>query len=218
MTNEPSKIALLEDEHLLRSLLGDWLEQQDQLSVIGKYQSVAEFRQDLITENRHADVLIVDLLLPDGDGLTAALEVMSHVGREIPIVVISGNPTASLFDRLSKSINGGWACLLKDSNGLTSLRRAIDAVQEGLVMVDPNLKTLFAHSGLNASLTPQESQIMELVSDGLSNSSVAAQVFTSEKTVERVLSNVYLKYGITRSSKDENPRVRATLIFRGLAG
>jgi DNA-binding NarL/FixJ family response regulator len=216
VNKETPKIVLLEDEDLLRSLLGEWLNDQDKLSVVGNYECVADFRQALISDGLVADVLIVDLLLPDGDGLTAALEAISHVGHHIPVVVISGKPTAGLFDRLSQELNGGWAFLLKDSNGLSSLRRAIDAVQDGLVMVDPQLKSLFSHAGRNAALTTQESQIMELVSDGLSNSAVAGKIFVSEKTVERVLSNLYIKYGLARSSKNENPRVRATLIYRGL--
>lgn len=216
MSKESPNIVLLEDEDLLRSLLGEWLSDQDKLSVVGNFECVVDFRQALISDGLVADVLIVDLLLPDGDGLTAALEAISHVGHHIPVVVISGKPTAGLFDRLSQELNGGWAFLLKDSNGLSSLRRAIDAVQDGLVMVDPQLKSLFSHAGRNAALTTQESQIMELVSDGLSNSAVAGKIFVSEKTVERVLSNLYIKYGLARSSKNENPRVRATLIYRGL--
>jgi len=216
VNKESPKIVILEDEDLLRSLLGEWLNDQDKLSVVASYECIADFRRGLISDGIAADVLIVDLLLPDGDGLAAALEVISHVGHHIPVVVISGKPSAGLFDRLSQSLNGGWAFLMKDSNGLSSLRRAIDAVQDGLVMVDPQLKSLFSLGGRNAALTTQESQIMELVSEGMSNSTVAAKVFVSEKTVERVLSNLYIKYGLARSSKNENPRVRATLIYRGL--
>ena len=106
MNKESPKIAILEDEDLLRSLLGEWLNDQDKLSVVGNYESVADFRRGLISEGITASILIVDLLLPDGDGLTAALEVISHVGHHIPVVVISGKPTSGLFDRLSQELNG----------------------------------------------------------------------------------------------------------------
>lgn len=207
-----TRIVLLEDEDLLRGLLSEWLSAQEDLEVVGSYRTVADFSSEIVDP----DLVVADLVLPDGDGLDASLKVMEQVGHHIPLVVISGRPTSGLFDRLSKELNGGWAFLLKDSNGLASLRRAVDAVRDGLVMVDPNLKTLFASNGRNAQLTPQESQIMGLVSEGMSNSGIAAKIFMSEKTVERVLSNLYLKYGLARTSKVENPRVRATLIFRGL--
>lgn len=211
-----TKIVLLEDEELLSALLSEWLGSQEDIEIVGTYRNIADFQSEMSSGQVSADLVVTDLVLPDGDGLDASLKIMEQVGRHIPLVVISGRPTSGLFDRLSKDLNGGWAFLLKGSNGLASLRRAVDAVRDGLVMVDPNLKTLFASNGRNAHLTPQESQIMALVSDGMSNAGIAAQIFISEKTVERVLSNLYLKYGLVRTSKLENPRVRATLIFRGL--
>ena len=51
----------------------------------------------------------------------------------------------------------------------------------------------------------------------LAASTLASEIFASEKTVERVLSSIYSKYGLVGTSKIENPRVRATLIFRGLS-
>lgn len=57
---------------------------------------------------------------------------------------------------------------------------------------------------------------MQLVAEGKANAVIAQQTFASEKTVERVLSRVYVKYGISGTSKSENPRVKATLIYRGL--
>ena len=107
--------------------------------------------------------------------------------------------------------------LLKNSNGLANLRQAISAVQSGLVMVDPNLKTMFTRAGQNLSLTDQERTVMERVAEGKSNAVISGEIFASEKTVERVLSSIYSKYGLVGTSKVENPRVRATLIFRGLS-
>ncbi|MEY3700426.1 MAG: Bacterial regulatory protein luxR family, partial [Actinomycetota bacterium] len=109
------------------------------------------------------------------------------------------------------------AFLLKNSNGLSNLRQALQAVQSGLVMVDPELKNMFTTPGLNKSLTAQERMVIEKVAEGKSNAVIAKETFASEKTVERVLSSIYAKYKLVGTSKTENPRVRATLIFRGLA-
>jgi hypothetical protein len=114
-------------------------------------------------------------------------------------------------------MSGGWAFLLKNSNGLANLRQALQAVQSGLVMVDPDLKKLFSSPGLSSSLTAQERSVMEKVAEGKSNAVIAKEIFASEKTVERVLSSIYSKYELVGTSKMENPRVRATLIFRGLS-
>jgi DNA-binding NarL/FixJ family response regulator len=65
-------------------------------------------------------------------------------------------------------------------------------------------------------LTDQEISVMRLVAEGKANSVIAGEIFASEKTIERVLSRIYIKYGLVGMSKTENPRVKATLIFRGL--
>jgi DNA-binding NarL/FixJ family response regulator len=211
------KVVLLEDEDLLRGLLGEWLSAQPDIELLDSFRSLESFHASLHTSVKDADIIISDLFLADGDGLDAILRVIASNSVKQKLVVISGRPTADLFDRLSNGMSGGWAFLLKNSNGLANLRQALQAVQSGLVMVDPDLKKLFSASGLNSSLTAQERSVMEKVAEGKSNSVIAQETFASEKTVERVLSSVYAKYSLVGISKTENPRVRATLIFRGLS-
>lgn len=66
-------------------------------------------------------------------------------------------------------------------------------------------------------LTDQEKSVMALVAEGNANVVIGHKLFASEKTIERVLGRVYAKYGLAGTSKSENPRVKAALIFRGLA-
>ena len=211
------KTVLLEDEDLLRGLLSEWLNSQSDIEVLDSFRSIQSFNASKSTTVQQADVIIADIVLPDGDGLEAALKALEGNNFSQGLVVISGRPTSDLFDRLSNQLNGGWAFLLKNSNGLSNLRQAINAVQSGLVMVDPNLKSMFQRGGQNLALTDQERSVMERVAEGKSNAVIAKETFASEKTVERVLSSIYSKYALVGTSKVENPRVRATLIFRGLA-
>jgi DNA-binding NarL/FixJ family response regulator len=209
--------VILEDEEMLRGLLVEWLSGQDDVNVIDEFSTISAFNSSLSTTIRDANLIIVDLVLPDGDGLSAALEAMNSLPNKLGLIVISGRPTPDLFARLSENVNGGWAFLLKNSNGLANLRQAINAVQSGLVMVDPGLKKLFSRDGMAATLTEQERAAMDKVAEGKSNAVICQELFTSEKTVERILSSIYSKYGLVGTSKLENPRVRATLIYKGLA-
>jgi DNA-binding NarL/FixJ family response regulator len=211
------QVAILEDENMLRGLLSEWLETQPNTQVVDEFQSVEAFNHALTTSLRTANLLICDVQLPDGDGITAALGALQVLDPKPGLVIISGRPTADLFTRLSENVDGGWAFLLKSHNGLSNLVQAIAAVRSGLVMVDPNLKTIFNRMNRNVLLTDQEYSVMERVSRGMSNAAIAGDIFTSEKTVERLLTLVYSKYGLVGISKSENPRVRATLIYRGLA-
>lgn len=216
-TTDVIKTVLLEDEDLLRGLLSEWLSAQPDIELLESFRSIQAFNAASNTSVSSASVIIADIVLPDGDGLEAAFKSVENNNSGQGLVVISGRPTSDLFDRLSSRLNGSWAFLLKNSNGLTNLRQAISAVQSGLVMVDPNLKTMFTRAGQNLSLSDQERTVMERVAEGKSNAVIASEIFASEKTVERVLSSIYSKYGLVGTSKIENPRVRATLIFRGLS-
>jgi DNA-binding NarL/FixJ family response regulator len=216
-TTDVIKTVLLEDEDLLRGLLSEWLSAQADLELLESFRSIQAFNAGGNTSVSNANVIIADIVLPDGDGLDAAINAVETNNSGQGLVIISGRPTSDLFDRLSSRLNGSWAFLLKNSNGLANLRQAISAVQSGLVMVDPNLKTMFTRAGQNLSLTSQERSVMERVAEGKSNAVIASEIFASEKTVERVLSSIYSKYGLVGTSKIENPRVRATLIFRGLS-
>lgn len=215
MIEGPVKLALLEDEDLLRSLLAQWIEHQDGLQLIGEFRSVDAMRSGFPGIADAVDVVLTDVYLGDGDGLATTAELTKATGRAIGIVVISGRPTSDLFQRLSSELAGGWAFLLKNSNGLANLSQAIHAVRNGMVMVDPNLPRMNPSAG-TTGLTDQEKAVMERVADGKSNSTIAKEIFMSEKSVERILSSVYHKYGVEGSSKTLNPRVRATLQFRGL--
>jgi DNA-binding NarL/FixJ family response regulator len=216
-TTDVIKTVLLEDEDLLRGLLSEWLSAQPDIELLESFRSIQAFNAASNTSVSNASVIIADIVLPDGDGLEEAFKSLENNNSGQGLVVISGRPTSDLFDRLSSRLNGSWAFLLKNSNGLANLRQAISAVQSGLVMVDPNLKTMFTRAGQNLSLSDQERTVMERVAEGKSNAVIASEIFASEKTVERVLSSIYSKYGLVGTSKIENPRVRATLIFRGLS-
>lgn len=211
------KVVILEDDDLLRELLCEWLGSQSDIRVINQFGTASAFASAIESSIKHADILIIDVILPDGDGVETALAAMRQTGTTPGLIVISGHANVDLFERLSKQMEGGWAFLLKNSNGLANLRQAIAAVRSGFVMVDPQLKRLSTNDSNGFALTDQEKSVMQLVAEGKSNAVIANEVFASEKTVERLLSQVYAKYGLAGTSKTENPRVRATLIFRGLA-
>jgi DNA-binding NarL/FixJ family response regulator len=213
---DTTQVAILEDEDMLRGLLAEWLTGQPNTQVVDQFRSVEAFNHAINTSLLTANLLICDVQLPDGDGVTAALGALKVLDPKPGLIVISGRPTADLFTRLSENIDGGWAFLLKNFNGLANFTQAISAVRSGLVMVDPNLKNIFNKTERNIALTDQERSVMDRVSRGLSNAVIAGEIFASEKTVERLLTSIYSKYGLVGTSKLENPRVRATLIYRGL--
>ncbi len=94
------KTVLLEDEDLLRGLLSEWLNSQSDIEVLDSFRSIQSFNASKSTTVQQADVIIADIVLPDGDGLEAALKALEGNNFSQGLVVISGRPTSDLFDRL----------------------------------------------------------------------------------------------------------------------
>jgi len=210
------KVTILEDDDLLRELLNGWLSSQSDITVIEQFRTVTEFLDAVDSSVSDADILINDVNLPDGNGVEAAFKALRKVGKPQGLIVLSSQASIEVFDRLSQQLEGSWAFLLKNFNSLANLRQAIEAVRSGFVMVDPHLQKLSVNGTDEPVLTLQERAIMQGVSSGKSNMAIAREISLSEKTVERLLHSVYTKYGIAGMSKTENPRVVATLKYRGL--
>ena len=176
---DTTQVAILEDEDMLRGLLAEWLTGQPNTQVVDQFRSIEAFNHAINTSLLTANLLICDVQLPDGDGITAALGALKVLDPKPGLIVISGRPTADLFTRLSENIDGGWAFLLKNFNGLANFTQAISAVRSGLVMVDPNLKAMFSKSGRSTALTDQERTVMDKVARGMSNAVIAGEIFAS---------------------------------------
>lgn len=184
--------------------------------MFGDYDSATAFESAHLQWSE-IDVLLVDVRLPDGDGVELAKRFQMSRKASAPVVVVSGRPTAELLGRISSNLSSPWAFLLKNSNGLANLRKAIDAVRNGLVMVDQQAHGALSVAGEVRTLSESELSVMQLVASGESNASVAKRLFVSEKSVERLLTSIYQKYELEGLSKVSNPRVLATLKFLGLA-
>jgi DNA-binding NarL/FixJ family response regulator len=215
MTSRSLSVAVVEDEHLLGDLLGEWIAAQPDLDLVQVCRSVAEARQQLAA--RHVDVLVVDLQLPDGDGLTLAGDLThGRVGAVRPrgVVILSGAARPDLITTLPAVLDASWAYLLKGSNTTQRLRQAVDAVASGLVMIDPALHQHPSDARVRfSSLTDMEHQVLAALASGASNRAIANTVHVSVKSVERMLSSIYTKLGLDASDQTTNPRVQAALAF-----
>ena len=75
--------------------------------MVGDFGTISAFKRSISTTVNDANLIIVDLVLPDGDGLTTALEAMDILPNKVGLIVISGRPTPDLFERLSENVSGG---------------------------------------------------------------------------------------------------------------
>jgi two-component system response regulator NreC len=183
------RILLADDHTVIRQGLRLLLEREAGFQVVGE---AADGRQAIeIAESTRPDVAILDLAMPNLNGVEAARQI-SHRWPSTAIVILSMHSDESYLLQALKA--GARAYLLKDSAD-AELIAAIRAVQEGKGFFSPAISRLLADDyvrqlqerGVQDSyelLTPREREILQMLAEGKSNKEVAAILNLSLSTVE----------------------------------
>ena len=137
---------------------------------------------------------------------------------EIAIVLtFASYHTASIkiLNRLATEAKAGMAVFLKQSiHRIDQLRRIIESVNEGHFILDPALTSLILTEKRKdvflKELTKRELEILDLISEGHSNSAIAAILYIDIKTVRHHINNIYSKLKSEEDFDLKHPRVRAT--------
>ncbi len=210
-TTHSISVLIVDDSELVRaglkSLLDQRGEEQDfQVQVIGEAASMTTAVSEASRLN--PDVVLLDIRLPDGSGLTACRQILSNSSEVKVLVLTSVIDDNLVYEAMSSGAHG---YLLKeiDAQGLC---RAIADVAAGKFILDPSLTTRvlnLVRSGGNvtpeqnklAILSAQERRVLALVAEGKTNKEIAEQMGLSDKTVKNYLSNVFEKLKINRRSQ-----------------
>jgi len=151
------------------------------------------------------DLVLLDLGLPDGDGVEVCREIRSTQPDVKCLMLTSFADDEALFSAI---LAGASGYILKQVRG-TDLVDAIRRVAQGQSLLDPGvtarvLERLRAPQVPDddlATLTEQERRILDLIAEGLTNRQIGERMFLAEKTVKNYVSNVLMKLGMSRRSE-----------------
>jgi DNA-binding NarL/FixJ family response regulator len=195
------RILLADDHTVIRQGLRLLLERQDDFTVVGE---AADGRQAVqIAETTQPDVVVLDLAMPNLNGIEAARQISAKVPNAAIVVLSMHSDESYLLQALRA---GAKAYLLKDSAD-TDLIAAIRAVRQGKAFFSPAISRLLADEyvrqlqerGAQDSyelLTPREREILQLLAEGKSNKEAAAILNLSLYTVETHRGNIMQKLNL----------------------
>jgi DNA-binding NarL/FixJ family response regulator len=181
--------CLIADDHeVVREGLRLALSRSPRIRVIGEASDGKSAIS--LTERRKPDVVIMDLRMPDMDGLEATEMILSKT-PDTAVLIFTAYGERSLMQRGLES--GARGYILKETPHET-LIRAVEKVAGGDTFVDPALMAEFiAGKGQMEVLTPREREILQLLADGMSNVDVAAKLFISQETVKSHVRHILAK-------------------------
>ena len=179
---------IVDDHEVVREGLRLALSRSPRIRVIGEASDGKS--AVTLTERRKPDVVIMDLRMPDMDGLEATEQILAK-SPEVAVLIFTAYGERSLMQRGLES--GARGYILKETPHET-LIRAVEKVAGGDTFVDPALMAEFiAGKGQMEVLTPREREILQLLADGMSNVDVAAKLFISQETVKSHVRHILAK-------------------------
>ena len=198
-----TKVFLLDDHEVVRRGLRELFESEEDLTVVGEAASAEEALAR--APSSHPDVAVLDVRLPDGDGVEVCRDLRSAMPELKCLMLTSYADDEALFSAI---LAGASGYVLKQIRG-GDLVSAVRRVAAGESLLDPALtrQVMERLRGENVEderlsrLTNQERNILELIADGKTNRQIADELFLAEKTVKNYVSNLLSKMGFARRTE-----------------
>lgn len=186
--------VLLADDHPMIASALDMLLRGTDYEIVGRARNAAETLESI--ERHRPDILLLDVNMPGKSGI----DVLRRMRRErMPYKVIlltAGMEDPQLMGAAELEPEG---IVLKTSDPAL-LIECMDAVRDGRRWVDPEvtarIRTVRTRAASGPSLTPRERELVELVSKGLRNRDIAAELGVTEGTVKVYLHGIFDKFGV----------------------
>lgn len=194
------RVFIVDDHELVRRGLRDFIAEADGVEIVGEAatagEAVAMISASLV------DVAILDVRLPDGDGIQVCREVRSQHPEVACLILTSFSDEGAVLDAIMAGASG---YLLKETRG-SEIVDAILRVASGASLLDASVTQQVMDGVRNngqsrSELTPQEERILELIGKGHSNREIAQQLFLAEQTVKNYVSRLLAKLNLKRRTQ-----------------
>ncbi|MEU6148821.1 response regulator transcription factor [Actinosynnema sp. NPDC047251] len=198
-----AKVFLVDDHEVVRVGVRELLNSADDLDVVGEAGSVAEALARV--PGSRADVAVLDVRLPDGNGIELCRELRSLLPDLKCLMLTSFTDDEALFDAIMAGASG---FVLKRILG-TDLVSAVRTVAAGESLLDARSTSALLnrirrereHGDPVRMLTEQERVVLDHIGRGLTNRQIAEQMFLAEKTIKNYVSHLLAKLGLERRTQ-----------------
>ena len=189
----PLRVLLCDDHLVVRKGLARLLSGYDAVEIVGEASDGAE--AVAAAGALRPDVVLMDLVMPNVDGVEATRRIVEQVPGTRVLVLTS----FSEGDQIRAAIDAGAAGYALKDAAPEELVRAIESVSRGESPIDPRAARAFIDHDRSdrpgSSLKPREREVLELLGAGLSNRAIAVRLGISEATVKTYLTNIYKQIG-----------------------
>ncbi|HEV3234312.1 MAG TPA: response regulator transcription factor [Candidatus Dormibacteraeota bacterium] len=207
---DPIRVLLADDHAVVREGVRSFLQLQEGIEVVGEAGDGVTAQR--MAEELNPDVVLMDLLMPEGDGVAAIAGLHRTLPSTRVLVLSSYIDDAQVFNAIQA---GAAGYLLKDV-APEALAKAIRDVHAGQAVLHPEAASRLMHRTVEpqvgADLTPRERDVLRLLAEGFPNKEIGRRLFVSEKTVKTHVSSILQKLGVRDRTQAALAAVRLRLL------
>ncbi len=191
------RVMIVDDHAIVREGLQTLLEEEPEIEIVGSAMNGAQ--AVLLAAQFRPDVILMDLVMPEMDGITATRQLRDQGNPTRVLVLTSFADDQKVRDAIQA---GAVGYLLKDVLKPDLLRAIFNAVQ-GRSTLHPDVQQMLMRQSSarsepqpHRSLTERELSVLRLIAQGRSNKEIAAKLFLTEGTVKGYISTIFDKLGV----------------------
>ncbi|MFI6452944.1 response regulator [Streptosporangium amethystogenes] len=188
------RVMIVDDHPVVREGLRGMLEADPGISVAGEAASGDE--AVVRAGELRPDVILMDLRMPDGDGVSATSRILAERPESRVIVLTTYETDADIV----RAVEAGAAGYLLKDTSRADLLAAIRSAAQGETVLSPSVATRLVtrmRAPVTGSLSPRETEVLSLVARGLTNAEIGKALFIGEATVKTHLLRVFGKLGVS---------------------
>ena len=195
-SSPPIRVMLVDDHTMLRRGLATFLKVFDDLELVGETASGEAAIQ--LCERIQPDVILMDLVMPDMDGVAATRAIRQRFPA-VQVIALTSFKEEGLVQRALEA--GAIGYLLKDVSA-DELAKAIRAARAGRSTLSPEAAQALVHAATQPpppgrDLTERERDVLALMIEGLNNTEIAEKLVVSPSTVKSHVSNILAKLDVS---------------------
>jgi len=194
------KIVVVDDHILLLESLKTFIEEKDDYKIIGEAKNGVEAID--VCKRLYPDVVLMDIKMPDMDGIQAAKEIKKEMPRIKVIILTSYEDIESIFEAFAMGVDG---YILKNTNP-KDLMEIIRLTNNGLCVIQRNVMEHFMtqlsgkffsnYEKIDVDLSVEDIKILEMLSVGKTNREIAKLLCYSEGTIKNRVSKMINLLGV----------------------
>ena len=188
-------VFLADDHAMVRMGLAALLGTKKDIQVIGEAESGRDAVRQVLSLK--PDVVLMDLLMPNGNGVDATIEILRH-RPETRILILTS--AGSAFG-ISRALESGASGVILKSADFSTLVAAIRTIANGGLVIPPEIERTLAEDRPLVQLTSRQEEILASITRGFTNADIARQFGIQEQSVKEHIAQICAKIGASNRTE-----------------